>query len=278
MIDPQSRQREAFARFRDLHLRKGGFLMPNAWDGASAVLLALAGFEAVGSTSFALAFALGHLDGTASVPRDDAIANAALLANVSGLPVNGDLEDGYGASPEDCAVTVEASIAAGLAGLGIEDTTADRSAPIHDFDAAVARIKSAADVARGRIMLTARADGLLHKSGDLPDIIRRLCAFAEVGADVVYAPGLSDPDDVRKVASAVSPTPLNVLFSPLLGLNSLADYAALGVRRLSLGGLLYAQGLADLNRHIQAAGNGDLSTLKPDTTVRAIGKYLAALP
>src|SRR5579863_8836578 len=134
----------AYERFRALHERPEAFVMPNAWDGASAVLLKRAGFEALGSSSIAIAFGLGRQDGRHEVSRDDAIANAALLARLSQLPVNGDLEDGFGPGPEDCALTVEAAIAAGLAGLGIEDTTADPAHPIHSFDTAVARVKAAA--------------------------------------------------------------------------------------------------------------------------------------
>lgn len=268
-------QRDAYERFHALHEREGGFMMPNAWDGASAALLASAGVEAIGTTSFALAFGLGRLDGTGTVSRDEAIANAALIARVAQVPVNGDFEDGYGTTPEACVATVDAAIAAGVAGLGIEDTTADRTSPIHVFDTAVARVAAAARAARGRIVLTARADGLLHQQSDLDEIIRRLCAFAEVGADVVYAPGLASADDIRAVAKAVAPTPLNILFSPRLGLYDLASHAALGARRVSLGGMLYAQGLSDLNRHVDAVGAGHLSTLAPDATVRAVGQALA---
>jgi 2-methylisocitrate lyase-like PEP mutase family enzyme len=269
-----ARQTHAADAFRALHAEP--FLMPNAWDGASAAQLAIAKVKAVGTTSFALAFAHGRLDGIAAVSRELAIANAAIIAEVSQVPVNGDLEDGYGASPEACVATVEAAIGAGLAGLGIEDTTADRSQPIHDFDSAVRRIQAAARAADGRIVLTARADGLLHKNGDVDDIVRRLCAFAEAGADVVYAPGLATPDDIRRVARAVAPKPLNVLFSPALGQASLADYAALGATRVSLGGMLFAQGLTDLQRHVALIAAGDLNALRPDGAARAVGIYLAA--
>ena len=119
-----------YERFRALHERPEAFIMPNAWDGASAVLLARAGFEALGSTSLGLAFSLGRQDGRHAVSRDEAIAHAALIASTSGLPVNGDLEDGFGAEPEECVATVQAAIAAGLAGLGIEDTTADPARPL----------------------------------------------------------------------------------------------------------------------------------------------------
>ena len=179
----------AYERFRALHDRPGAFVMPNAWDGASAVLLKRSGFEVLGSSSFAIAAAMGRQDGTHAVSLAESITNAALLAHVTGLPVNGDLEDGYGPTPEDCADTVEAAIHGGLAGLGIEDTTADPARPIHDFDDAIARVRAAARAARGRILLTGRTDNFLNGRPDLDDTIRRLTAFAEVGADVLYAPG-----------------------------------------------------------------------------------------
>ena len=161
----------AYERFRALHERQTAFVMPNAWDGASAVLLARAGFEALGTTSLGLAFSLGRQDGCHAVSREEAVAHAALLARVSGLPVNGDLEDGFGADPEDCAATVRAAIESGLAGLGIEDTTADAAHPIHDFDLAVARVRAAARAASGRIVLTGRTDNYLHGRTDLDDTI-----------------------------------------------------------------------------------------------------------
>jgi 2-methylisocitrate lyase-like PEP mutase family enzyme len=135
---------DAYERFCALHEEPGAFIMPNAWDGASAVLLKRAGFRALGSSSIAIAFALGRQDGLHQVSLAEAIDNAALLSRLTGLPVNGDLEDGFGPDPEHCAQTVEAAIAAGLGGLGIEDTTADLARPIHDFDHAVARVRRAA--------------------------------------------------------------------------------------------------------------------------------------
>jgi hypothetical protein len=129
-------QAEAYARFRALH--DTTFVMPNPWDGASAVLMAQAGFQALGTTSAGIAFALGRQDGAHAVGLAEAVANGTLMARLTGLPVNGDLEDGFGPDPEHCAETVRAAIAGGLAGLGIEDTTADPALPIHGFDAAVA--------------------------------------------------------------------------------------------------------------------------------------------
>ena len=208
-------QAAAYERFRALH--DSAFIMPNAWDGASAALMTAAGFHAIGTSSAAIAFGLGRHDGVHAVSLADSVANGTLITNITGLPVNGDLEDGYGPAPEDCVATVEAAIAGGLAGLGIEDTTADPAQPIHDFDAAVARIRAAARAAKGRILLTGRTDNFLHGRPDLDDTIRRLVAFAEAGADVLYAPALPDMEAIRAVVKAVAPKPVNVLIAPRSG-------------------------------------------------------------
>jgi 2-methylisocitrate lyase-like PEP mutase family enzyme len=186
------------------------------------------GVSALASTSLGIAFALGRRDGFAAVSRAEAIANAALIGRLTGLPVNGDLEDGFGPAPQDCAATVEAAIAAGLAGLGIEDTTADPANPIHGYDHAVARIRAAAQAARGRILLTARADNFLNGRPDLDDTLRRLVAFAEAGADVLYAPGLPDMAAIEAVVRAVAPLPVNVVFGPRSGPVGLEVLAAAG--------------------------------------------------
>ena len=271
------RQTDAYARFRALHDAPRGFVMPNAWDGASAVLLREAGFPALGTSSLAIAFAAGRLDGTAAVSRGEALANGALLADVSGLPINGDLEDGYGPDPQDCVDTVEAAIAAGLAGLGIEDTTADPARPIHDFDHAVARVRAAAGAAKGRILLTGRTDNFLHGRPDLDDTIRRLVAFADAGADVLYAPALPDLDAIRAVVRAVSPKPVNVLIGPSSGTVPLDVLLDLGVKRVSLGGALYRRAMAGLADAAKAKAAGDLAAaVGPALPGRAIASLLAS--
>jgi 2-methylisocitrate lyase-like PEP mutase family enzyme len=273
------RQPEAHERFRALHASPRGFVMPNAWDGASAVLLREAGFPALGTSSLAIAFAAGRLDGTAAVSRDEALANGTLLAAVSGLPVNGDLEDGFGPDPQDCVDTVEAAIAAGLAGLGIEDTTADPARPIHDFDHAVARVRAAAGAARGRILLTGRTDNFLHGRPDLDDTIRRLVAFAEAGADVLYAPALPDLDAIRAVIRAVAPRPVNVLIGPASGPVPLAVLLDCGVKRVSLGGALYRRAMAGLADAAKAMAAGDLAAaVAPALPGRTIASLLAPAP
>jgi 2-methylisocitrate lyase-like PEP mutase family enzyme len=251
----QMTQSEAYERFRALHEGPGMLVMPNAWDGTSAGLLARAGFQAIGSTSAAIAWALGRQDGLGRVSRDEAIANAGLLGDVSGLPINGDLEDGFGFDPEECAATVEASIAAGLAGLGIEDTTANPDQPIHDFDHAVARIAAAAKAAKGRILLTGRTDVLLYGQGDLDEAIRRLVAFAEAGADVLYVTGVGSIEDVRKVVAAVAPKPVNMHAAASISIESMATA---GVRRMSLGMSLYRAAMAGLASAAESLAKGDI--------------------
>jgi len=235
--------------------------MPNAWDGASAALLAHAGFEALGSTSLGLALSLGRRDGHHEVSRAEAIAHAQLLGRTSGLPINGDLEDGFGAEPDACVATVEAAIDAGLAGLGIEDTTADPARPIHDFDAAVARVRAAARASRGRIVLTGRTDNFINDRPDLADTIRRLEAFAEAGADVLYAPGLPSMEAIVAVVRAVAPKPVNVLIGPGDGPVPLARLSAAGVRRVSVGGALYRVTMSSLATAAGALREGDLSVV-----------------
>ena len=252
----------AYERFKALHERNSAFVMPNAWDGASALLLKDAGFETLGTSSLAIAFALGRRDGLHEVSRDEAIDNAVLMSRVSGLPVNGDLEDGFGPDPQDCAGTVNAAADAGLAGLGIEDTTADPERPIHDFDAAVARVRAAAAAARGRILLTGRTDNLLHEIGDVDESIRRLVAFAEAGADVLYAPGLPDMDSIIKTVRAVAPKPLNVLIGPDAQPSVPVDQLSkAGVKRISLGGALYRLSMTTLVDAAKRIASGDLTSI-----------------
>ena len=248
--------------------------MPNAWDAVSALLLKRAGFLALGTSSLAIAFAAGRRDGAHAVTRAEAIANGVLLATVSGLPVNGDLEDGFGPAPEDCAATVRAAIAAGLAGLGIEDTTADPTSPIHGFDEAVARVRAAATESSGRIVLTGRTDNFLHGRADLDDTIRRLVAFAEVGADVVYAPGLPDLQAIRDVVDAVAPTPVNVLIGPRSGPVPLPELTDAGVKRVSLGGALYRYAMAAVVDAAARLAEGDLGATAQSVPISDIEALL----
>lgn len=265
----------AYETFLTLHHGSEAFIMPNAWDGASAALLARAGFLALGTTSAGIAFAFGRQDGCHAVSLEEAIDNAVLLGRASGLPINGDLEDGFGPSPDDCVRTVQAAIAAGLGGLGIEDTTADPAAPIHDFDTAVARVRAAAKAAHGKIVLTGRTDNYLNGRPDLDDTIRRLVAFAEAGADVLYAPGLPDMDAIEKIIAAVAPKPVNVLIGPGTGVVPVSELSAAGAKRISIGGALYRVAMSAVVETAKAMRAGDL---KPVTTGVPFGDLTALFP
>ncbi|NEN07833.1 isocitrate lyase/phosphoenolpyruvate mutase family protein [Diaminobutyricibacter tongyongensis] len=251
---------ETYEKFLALHTREGGLVMPNAWDGLSAQLLAASGFEAIATSSYALAASLGRQDGRHQVTRDEHLAHAGLLARVTGLPVNGDFEDGYGETPEDVAATVNAAIEQGLAGIGIEDTSGDPDRPIRDFDEAVARVRAATAAGKGRIVVTGRTDNYLQGRPDLDDTIRRLTAFAEVGADVVYAPYPSDLDSLRAIITAVAPTPVNVLISPADAVLTVAELRAVGVKRISVGPALYAHAMGAVEEAVSALTRGDLAT------------------
>lgn len=254
------KQADLYERFRALHERPGGFIMPNAWDGTSALLLKQAGFEALGTSSAALASALGRLDGRHAVSREEHIANAQLIGRRSGLPINGDFEDGYGLGPDDVSATVESAIAAGLAGIGIEDTSGDPSNPIRPFDDAVARMRGAAKAAKGRIVLTGRTDNFLQGRIDLDDSIKRLVAFAEVGADVLYAPYPPDMDAVRAIVRAVSPKPVNIVVGTLQGAVSWAELQKAGVKRLSMGVALYTRVMGSLRDAAGQLAAGDVGS------------------
>ena len=252
-------QRELYERFLDLHKQPGCFVMPNAWDGLSALLLKDAGFQALGTSSAALAFTLGRLDGRHAVSRDEHLANAVLLNAVSNLPVNGDFEDGYGNTPDNVVTTVEEGIAAGLAGLGIEDTTGNPDKPLRDFDDAVARVAAAAKAAKGRIVLTGRTDNYIQGNPDLADTIKRLTAFAEVGADVLYAPYPANMSEVATIVKAVAPKPVNVLVGTMEGPVPVAELQKAGVKRISMGSALYARVMADLKLAAKQLADGDMA-------------------
>jgi len=226
--------------FQALH-RHGCFVIADAWDAGSARILAELGFSAIATTSAGLAFMLGRRDGRASVSRSEALANAADIVAATGLPVSADLEDGYGAARQESAATVRMAAVAGLCGCTIEDTTADPAAPIHGFDAAVARIRAAVAATRAAphlFVLTARAENLLHGRPDLDDTVRRLAAFADAGADCLYAPGLLTMEAIRAVVAAVPPKPVNVLSGLRYELVPTQTLADAGVRRISVGGVL----------------------------------------
>ncbi len=253
------KQAELYEQFLALHQGPEGFTMPNAWDATSALLLRQAGFEALGTSSAALASSLGRLDGRHAVSVEEHLAHAQLLGSVSGLPINGDFEDGYGQRPDDVAGTVEQAIAAGMAGIGVEDTSGDPSNPIREFDEAVDRVRAAARAAKGRIVLTGRTDNFLHGRLDLDDTIRRLSAFAEVGADVLYAPYPPDLDSVVAIVRAVAPKPVNIVVGTAQGALSVAELRQAGVKRISMGVALYRRAMGALKEAAGQLAAGDIA-------------------
>ena len=190
--------------FRDLHERQSIFVMPNPWDAGTARILSALGFEALATTSAGLAFSIGRRDSAASLTRDEVLQNARTIVEATDLPVSADLEDGFGASPQACAETIRLAADVGVVGGSIEDATGDPDRPIYEFEHAVERITAACEEARRHpFVLTARAENFLHGRPDLDDTLRRLQAFEVAGADVLYAPGLRNLEEVRQVDGAV---------------------------------------------------------------------------
>lgn len=224
--------------FRDLHRPGAPFILANAWDAGSAKMLAALGARAIATSSAAHAFTLGRGDG-GQVSRDEALAHAADLIAATPLPVSGDFENGFGDAPEDCAETVRLSAEVGLAGISIEDI-AHPTGRAYDRDFAIERIRAAASAARALpvdLVLCARADGVMEGAYDVDEAIARCLAFEEVGADCVYMPMPPGLEDLRKLISAVR-VPVNVLVAGRFSQTPVAEYAAIGAARLSLGSAL----------------------------------------
>jgi 2-methylisocitrate lyase-like PEP mutase family enzyme len=241
-------QAEKARAFRALHERKRLFVIPNPWDGASARLLASLGFEALTTTSAGTAFQLGRVDAEGQVGRDETIANAALVAGATALPVAADLENGFGHTPEAAADTIRRAHAAGCVGGSIEDATGNPADPIYDFGLAVERVAAAAEAARALdtdFVFVARAEGYLHGRPDLDETLRRLKAFEAAGADVLFAPGLPSLDAIRTVCRELS-KPVNVVQGFKGGTWPLAELEEAGVRRVSTGGSLVRAALTGL--------------------------------
>ena len=219
--------------FRALHEGPGPLLLPNPWDAGSARLLASLGFAALATTSGGFAATLGRLDG--GVTRDEALGHAAAIVAATPLPVSADLENAFADEPAGVAETIGLAAATGLAGCSVEDFTRRPGEPIYDLGLARERVAAAASAAKaapGPLVLTARAENYLHGRPDLADTIRRLQAYQEAGADVLYAPGLTSLADIRAVVSSVD-RPVNVLAFP--GTPAVPQLAAAGVRRISVG-------------------------------------------
>jgi 2-methylisocitrate lyase-like PEP mutase family enzyme len=229
-------QNERVAAFRRLHV-SGCFVMPNPWDVGSARALEQMGFTALATTSSGFAWTLGRADNR--VALDDVLQHLRAIVAAVNVPVNADFEGGFAVDPEQVAANVKLAVATGIAGLSIEDSTGDAASPLHDFDLAVARVRAARraiDETGTGVVLTGRSEGFVCGRPDIDETIRRLRAYAVAGADCLYAPRIDSVEHVVAVVEAVSPRPVNLLINaPFI---TVADAAALGVRRISVGGTL----------------------------------------
>jgi 2-methylisocitrate lyase-like PEP mutase family enzyme len=223
-------------RFRELHA-SGCFVIPNPWDVGSARVLASLGFKALATTSSGFAWSLGRRDNQA--PLEQVLAFLRAVANSVDVPLNADFEEGFAVSPEQVGENVIAAAATGIAGLSIEDSTGDAANPLFDFSLAAERVRAARealDRSGTGALLTARSEGFIAGRPDLDETLRRLTAYAEAGAECLYAPGIRERDQIAAVVQAVAPRAVNVLVGGDFA--TVADLAALGVRRISVGGAL----------------------------------------
>jgi 2-methylisocitrate lyase-like PEP mutase family enzyme len=240
MLNEQQQRARAEA-FQSLHQQEGIFIVPNPWDAGSAKVLASLGFKALATTSAGLAFGLGKPDGHSSVSREQTLENASLILSACALPVSADLENGYGDAPGDCAETILLAAKAGLAGGSIEDATGKPQYNKKKNLISVESVITARAEAKNLpypFTLTARAENLIYGRPDLPDTIKRLQAYADAGADVLFAPGLKTSEEVEAVVKAVAPRPVNVLMGISGTTLSIKMLEKLGVKRVSLGSSL----------------------------------------
>jgi 2-methylisocitrate lyase-like PEP mutase family enzyme len=236
-----SNHSSAVAQFRALH-ESGCFVLPNPWDVGTAVYLHHLGFKALATTSAGVAFSQGKPDSTHSLPLDVMLAHIRDVVTATPLPVNADFQSGYAHEPEGVAANVTLCVATGIAGLSIEDNTGKEDSPLYEADLAIERIRAARaaiDASGTQVVLTGRCEAwLVGQSDPFRFALERLVAYAEAGADCLYAPGVSEPDEIAAIVKAVAPKPVNVLMygpSKILSVSSLAD---LGVRRISVGSSL----------------------------------------
>jgi 2-methylisocitrate lyase-like PEP mutase family enzyme len=229
------------AAFRSLH-SSGCFVLPNPWDVGSALYLHRLGFGALATTSAGFAFSRGLPDSVSAIPRDAMLAHIREIVGATPLPVNADFQTGYADDPEGVAANVALCVTTGIAGLSIEDSTGNPAAPLYESRLAVERVRAARaaiDASGGPVVLTGRCEAWLVGHADARRVaLERLVAYADAGADCLYAPGVRDPGEIAAIVKAVSPKPVNVLMSapsPILSVSRLAD---LGVRRISVGSAL----------------------------------------
>lgn len=243
-------QAQKAAEFEALHKAPGCFVIPNPWDPGSARILAALGFKALTTTSAGYARSIGVTDYKAG--RYNVIDHIRLMAPAVDVPLAADLENGFGDAPEDCAETISLGAEAGLVGGSIEDATGDKSNPIYDIGLAAERIRASAEAARKlpfKFMLVARAENHLHGRTDLAETIKRLQVYQEAGADVLFAPGLATAEDIRTVCKSID-RPFNIVRGPRNEMLSVDEVAALGVKRISLGGMMHT---AAMSRFLAAA-------------------------
>ena len=237
--------------FRRLH-QSGCFVIPNPWDVGSARYLASLGFKALATTSSGFAWSRGRSDN--GVALEDVLRHLEEMTAAVDVPVNADFEGGFATDPAGVAANVRRAVATGVAGLSIEDSTGDASAPLHEFGLAVERVRAAAAAVAGTgVTLVARSEGFIAGRPHLAETVRRLAAYAEAGADCLYAPGIRTREEITAVVRAVAPKPVNVLVGSEF--TTVAELAALGVRRISVGGALaraawggFARAAAELAR------------------------------
>ncbi|HYS54349.1 MAG TPA: isocitrate lyase/phosphoenolpyruvate mutase family protein [Thermoanaerobaculia bacterium] len=223
-------------RFRQLH-QSGCFVMPNPWDPGSAKLLVQLGFPALATTSSGFAWSVGRRDN--HVPLEQALAHFRAITAAVDVPINADFEGGFAVDAHGVADNVAAAVATGIAGISIEDSTGDAANPLFEFDLSVARVRAARaaiEKSGTGVLLTARSEGFIAGRPDFDETIRRLAAYAAAGADCLYAPGLRKIGDIKAVVEAVAPKPVNVLAGS--DFTTVAELAAAGVRRISVGGAL----------------------------------------
>ena len=263
MNEASAAQRPAVATFRALH-ETGCFVLPNPWDIGTAVSLQRIGFKALATTSAGFAFTRGKCDGC--VPLDEMLAHIREIVEATPLPVNADFQGGYADEPEGVAENVKLCLATGVAGLSIEDSTGRSDSPLYERELAIDRIRaarSAFDASETRAVLTARCEAwLVVEANPLRMELDRLTAYVEAGADCLYAPGVSAPDEIAQIVKTVAPKPVNVLVSGFNHQLSFSQLADLGARRISVGsGLALAAWGAFLRAARDIKANGVFNLL-----------------
>lgn len=268
MSEATANQAAKAATFKALHEAPDVFVIPNPWDPGSTRMLEASGFKALATTSAGFAFSIGVGDG--AITLEQKLAHCEAICAATSLPVSADMENCFADDPAGVAETVRRAAATGLVGCSVEDYAREGPPTIYDFDHSVERVAAAVEAARALpfpFLITARAEGVLRRLGDLDDAVRRLQAFEKVGADVLYAPGLVTMDDVNQVMGAVT-KPVNVLATTEL---RVADLGAAGVRRVSLGGSLFRAATGGLMRTVrEIVDEGTFTDLKNATSGRDI--------